>query len=151
MRNVSQRIGELLDRVGLPANYAERKPVALSGGERQRVAIARALAANPRIIVCDEAVSALDVSVQAQILNLLADMRRDLGISYLFIAHDLAVVRQVADRIYVLARGKLVETGDADTILDQPEHPYTKALIDSIPSSHPTWLSRSGEREVSCD
>jgi peptide/nickel transport system ATP-binding protein len=146
-RDLQRAVTELLERVRLPPGYAQRKPVALSGGERQRIAVARALAVRPRLIVCDEPVSALDVSVQAQILNLLSAVRREIGVSYLFITHDLAVVRQVADRLYVLRQGEVVEEGKTSEVLDRPQHWYTQALVESIPSTDEAWLSGPADIE----
>jgi peptide/nickel transport system ATP-binding protein len=126
------RVDALLDMVRLPRSYGTRYPHQLSGGERQRVAIARALATEPRFIVCDEPVSALDVSVQAAVVNLLADLRDEFGLAYLFISHDLAVVGQLSDRIAVMYRGRLCETGQAEDVLAPPFHPYTRALLASV-------------------
>src|SRR3954467_1530449 len=128
------RVAELLDQVGLSRALGDRRPAALSGGQRQRVAIAAALAPSPRLIVADEPVSALDMLVQAQILNLLDDLRRDLGVALLFISHDLGVVRHVADRAAVMYRGRIVEQGLAAEVLEHPEDDYTRALLDAHPT-----------------
>lgn len=137
-----ERVSELLSLVGLSPEDAARFPHQFSGGQRQRIAIARALAANPDFIVCDEPTSALDVSVQAQILNLMKDLQRRLGLTYLFISHDLSVVRHMADRIGVLYLGRLAEVADAKTLFTQCQHPYTRMLLDAVPDLEMTGRKR---------
>jgi len=131
------RIAALLGQVGLAADYAQRYPAQFSGGQRQRLAIARALATRPDFLVADEPVSALDLSVQAQVLNLLADLRRDLGLTMLFISHDLAAVRALCDRVVVMYLGRVMEEGPTQVVFSKPEHPYTLALLSAVPSLDP--------------
>jgi ABC-type oligopeptide transport system ATPase subunit len=140
------RVRDLLETVGFNPDFTNRYPHEFSGGQRQRIGIARALALNPRLIVCDEPVSALDVSIQAQILNLLKDLQRDLGLAYLFVAHDLAVVRAMSDRIAVMNKGVLVETGDANEVYTHPKEDYTRALLAAVPVPDPRRM-RERKRE----
>ena len=141
------RVAELLSQVGLSADQMERYPSEFSGGQRQRIAIARALSLSPRIIICDEAVSALDVSTQSQVINLLQELKSRLGIAYLFVAHDLAVVRHISDNIGVLYLGQLMEQGPAKRVYDEPRHPYTRMLLQAVPVTDPArQKARKAER-----
>ena len=141
----AERVRQLLDIVGLPARSATRYPFEFSGGQRQRIGIARAIALNPRLIICDEPVSALDVSIQSQIINLLNDLQQEFGLSYLFIAHDLAVVKYISDRVAIMYLGKIVEYAEGEVIYREPAHPYTSSLISAIPVPDP---HRKTQRQV---
>lgn len=136
-KDIQQRIAEVLQRVGMPTDTAQRFPGQFSGGQRQRIAIARAVIAKPRLIVCDEPVSALDLSVQAQVLNLLKELQQNMGLAMLFISHDLTVVRHVSHRTVVLYRGDIVEQGEAAQVHEHPQHPYTRALLAAAPVPDP--------------
>ena len=136
-RRQSERVRELLELVGLSGQHVNRFPHEFSGGQRQRIGIARALASNPDFIVCDEPIAALDVSIQAQVVNLLEDLQEQLGLTYLFIAHDLSMVRHICDRVAVMYLGNLVELAESDTLYDNPLHPYTKSLLSAVPIPNP--------------
>jgi oligopeptide transport system ATP-binding protein len=142
-----RRVHELLERVGLSSEHYDRYPHEFSGGQRQRIGIARALALRPTLIVADEPVSALDVSIRAQIVNLLADLQEEFGLSYLFVAHDIAIVRHVSNRIAVMHDGKIVEQGSADQVCEQPKHPYTRTLLDAVPIPDPEE-ARDRKRQI---
>jgi oligopeptide/dipeptide ABC transporter ATP-binding protein len=143
-----QRVAWLMERVGLSKDAAKRHPHEFSGGQRQRIGIARAIALEPKVVVCDEAVSALDVSIRAQIINLLLDLQRDLGIAYVFVSHDLSVAEHIADRIGVMYFGKMVEVADRDQLWTSPLHPYTQGLIAAVPLLDPTLARRRHRRLV---
>ena len=132
-----QRVGDLLEEVNMQREYMDRYPSEFSGGQRQRIGIARALSINPKVVVCDEAVSALDVSIQAQVLNLMNDLKRERGLTYIFISHDMSVIEYISDRIAVMYLGKMVEMADANEIYDHPLHPYTKCLMSAVPLPDP--------------
>lgn len=148
-QTIGAEVGRLLERVGLPADVARRYPHEFSGGQRQRVAIARAVGLSPRLIVCDEPTSALDVSVQSRILDLLEELQRDQGLAYLFIAHNLGVVRRVAHRVAVMYLGRIVETGPVDEVFDNPKHDYTRALLEAVLDPDPS--SRHAVPRIAAD
>jgi oligopeptide/dipeptide ABC transporter ATP-binding protein len=146
-RDIRERVAELIAQVGLPTDAARRYPHEFSGGQRQRVGIARALALRPKVVICDEPVSALDVSVRAQVINLLQDLQEQTGVSYLFVSHDLSVVEHISDRLIVMYLGRIVESGRSEEIWQQPAHPYTLALLTAAPVADPK-LARSRTRTV---
>ncbi|MBL95156.1 MAG: peptide ABC transporter substrate-binding protein [Magnetovibrio sp.] len=143
-----KRVGDLLNFCGLPAKFADRYPHEMSGGQRQRIGIARALAMNPEFIICDEAVSALDVSIQAQVINLLEDLRDEFGLTYLFISHDLSVVRHLCHRVAVMYLGNMVELADCDELFNAPQHPYTQLLLEAVPIPDPEIEGRRGHTVI---
>jgi oligopeptide transport system ATP-binding protein len=141
-----ERVKWLMDKVGLSREYIHRYPHEFSGGQRQRIGIARALATNPKIVIADEPVSALDVSIQAQVVNLMQDLQEEFGLSYIFIAHDLSVVRHISNRIAVMFKGEIVEIGDAESIYQRPEHPYSRTLLAAVPRPDPNRSRRERAR-----
>jgi len=150
-QTLKDRVAHLLERVGLPAKYSDRYPHELSGGQRQRVGIARAIATEPKLVICDEPVSALDVSIQSQIINLLQDLQRGMGVAILFVAHNLAVVRHIAHRVAVMHQGRIVELARSNEVFDRPQHPYTASLLAAVPRIEPKQRSSPPPNGVGCE